>query len=271
IRYRWKPSHPLTTYLVSIAATNYASFSHTYTPIAGGSMPVVYYVYPDNLAAAQASFAPTVSMIEFFADTFGEYPFVEDKYGMSAFPFGGAMEHSTNTSYGYFLIDGGHNYDWIIAHELAHQWWGDSLSPSTWQDIWLNEGFATYSEALWWEHINGATGYEDYMSSLYSASFNGPVYANPAWFGSTVYDKGAWVQHMLRGVMGDVAFFQGLSGWYADHKDGVVDTAAYRANMEAHRGAPLDWFFDEWVYGIHSPRYEYGWTTADLGDGDHRV
>jgi aminopeptidase N len=270
-RYKWRPTHPLTTYLVSIAATDYTFFSHTYTPLAGGAMPVMYYVYPEDLAKAQTSFQPTVSMITFYAQTFGEYPFIEDKYGMSAFPWGGAMEHSTNTSYGRQLITGGHEYDFIIAHELSHQWWGDSLSPRTWQDVWLNEGFATYSEALWYEHLNGAAAYRNYINSLWSEQFNGPVYANANWFGGTVYDKGAWVQHMLRGVLGDAAFFTGLRAWYTDHKDGVVDTAAYEAQMAAAYGAPLDWFFDEWVYGQYSPKYEYGWSTANAGGGLFRT
>ncbi len=266
-RYKWRPSRPLTTYLVSIAATDYVSFSHTYTPIAGGSMPVDYYVYPEDLADAQVSFDGTVGMLEFFSDTFGEYPFVEDKYGMSAFPFGGAMEHTANTSYGYNLITGGHTFDFLIAHELAHQWWGDSLSPRSWADIWLNEGFASHGEALWYEEHHGPQGYQAYMNSMWSSVFNGPLYDNPNWFGSTVYNKGAWVQHMLRGVLGDAAFFQGLRDWYANNKDGVVDTAAYEAQMAAAHGAPLDWFFDPWVYGVNSPRYEYGWSTANLGNG----
>ena len=266
-RYKWKPTHPLTTYLVSIAATDYILFGHTYTPLAGGAMPVVYYVYPEDSSDAQVSFSGTVSMIEFFAETFGEYPFVEDKYGMSAFSVGGGMEHSTNTSYGYQLIDGGHTYDWIVAHELAHQWWGDSLSPRDFRNIWLNEGFATHSEALWYESLNGHVGYQDYMNSLWSEFFSGPVYDNPDWFGSTVYDKGAWVQHMLRGVLGDPAFFQSLRDWYANNKDGVVDTAAYQANAESAHGAALDWFFDEWVYGENAPRYQYGWASVPLGDG----
>jgi len=270
-RYKWHPSHPLTTYLVSIAATDYVSFSHTYVPLAGGTMPVVYYVYPEKLTQAQQSFQPTVPMIEFFAQTFGEYPFVDQKYGMSAFPFGGAMEHTTNTSYGNGLINGGHQYDFVIAHELAHQWWGDALSPRTWNDTWLNEGFATHSEALWFEHLNGAAAYQAYMNSIWSEQFNGPLYGNANWFGGTVYDKGAWVQHMLRGVLGDAAFFAALQGWYATYQDGVVDTAAYEAHLESVHGAPLDWFFAQWVYAPNSPRYEYGWSAAAVGPAAWRT
>ncbi len=269
-QYQWVLHDPIPTYLVSVAATVYSKFSQTYTKLAGGTMPIDHYVYPEHLSNAQASFTPLPAMITFFAQKFGEYPFVEDKYGMSEFPWGGAMEHATNTSYGYQLINGNHNYDYIIAHELSHQWWGDSVSPRTWSDIWLNEGFATYSEALWAEHLGGPASYRNYMNSFWRASFSGSVY-NPAdLFGSTVYDKGGWVQHMLRHVVGDTKFFNALRDWYANHIDGVGDTALYQATQEARYGATLDFFFQEWVYGTGQPRYEYGWTTANLGNGTYR-
>jgi hypothetical protein len=209
-------------------------------------------------------------MLEFYAGLFGEYPFVDDKYGMSAFPFGGAMEHSTNSSYGYNLITGDNYYDWIIAHELAHQWWGDSVTPETWEDIWLNEGFASHSEALWFEHLGGAEAYHSYMAGLYSSSFSGPLYDPFYLFSSTVYDKGAWVMHMLRGVMGDTGFFQGLRDWYTGHKDATGNTAQFQTTMEALYGGSLDFFFQQWVYNANRPRYEYGYTTADLGSGTFR-
>jgi hypothetical protein len=209
-------------------------------------------------------------MIAFYAETFGEYPFLEDKYGMSAFPWSGAMEHTTNTSYGYLLIDGGHSNDYVIAHELAHQWWGDSVSPEDWKDVWLNEGFASYSEALWAEHLGGADRYRDYMNSFWSSSFDGTLYDPNELFGSTVYDKGAWAVHMLRGVMGDGPFFQGLRDWYASRRDATGNTAQFQSTMQARYGASLGWYFEEWVYGPNMPAYEVGWTTADLGSGAYR-
>lgn len=271
-QYQWRATRPMTTYLVSIAGTDYATFSHTYTALDGvTTMPVDYYVYPEDLADAQVSFTPTVPMIEFYAQKFGEYPFLEDKYGMSAFPFSGGMEHQTNTSYGYSLINGGHNYDYIIAHELAHQWWGDSISPNTWPNVWLNEGFATYSEALWAENLGGAAQYRSYMNSLYSSNFAGTVYNPSDLFGSTVYDKGGWVLHMLRGVMGDGPFFLGLRDWYTQRRDSTGTTPQFQATMEARHGASLDFFFQEWVYNGNSPVYQYGWSVANAGGGTYRT
>jgi hypothetical protein len=269
-QYQWRMHDPLTTYLVSIAATVYSKFSQSYTTLTGGTMPIDHYVYPEHLANAQASFTPLPAMIAFYAQRFGEYPFVEDKYGMSEFPWGGAMEHSTNTSYGTQLVNGGHNYDYIIAHELSHQWWGDAVSPQTWADVWLNEGFATYAEALWAENLGGPAGYRNYMNSFWSSSYSGSVYSPSDLFGSTVYDKGGWVQHMLRHVVGDAQFFNALRDWYANHADGTASTALYQATQEARYGATLDFFFQEWVYGIGQPSYEYGWSSADLGNGTRR-
>jgi aminopeptidase N len=269
-RYRWRSTHPLTTYLVSIAATDYSTFSDTYTTLDGGSMPIDHYVYANDVANAQVSFAATPDMVEFYAQTFGEYPFVEDKYGMSAFPFWGAMEHTANTSYGYGLITGDNTYDYIVAHEAAHQWCGNSVSPRTWADIWLNEGLASHAEALWAEHLGGMPAYHAYMASMYSPSFDGPLYDPDILFSATTYDKGAWIQHMLRHVLGDEAFFLSQRAWYANNKDGVGDTALYQATLESFHGAALDWFFEKWVYGANMPDYEYGFSSADLGDGTYR-
>jgi aminopeptidase N len=270
-QFKWLPSHPLTTYLVSIAATVYSTFTNTYGTLSGGTMPVTHYVYSEYLVKAQESFNQTPAMIRFYAETFGEYPFVEDKYGMSAFPWPGAMEHTTNTSYGYMLITGGHTYDYIVAHELSHQWFGDSVSPAQWQDVWLNEGTASYCEALWAEHLNGAQGYQDYMDTFWSSHFDGPVYDPADLFGDTVYNKGAWVHHMLRRVMNGAPYFEGMRDWYASRKDGAGNTADFEALMEQHHGGALDWFFEEWVHGENSPAYEYGWSCADAGNGTYRT
>jgi aminopeptidase N len=267
-RYHWQTTYPIAPYLISIAASNYVTFSHAYTPQAGGSpMDITYWVYPELLTNAQVSFSNTPNMMNVYAAMFGEYPFLNEKYGMALFPFSGGMEHQTATSYGANLVTGTNSFDWIIAHELAHQWWGDSLTLGDWREIWLHEGFATHAEALYFEAINGSAAYHSYMSSLDNGGFSGPLFDNPSMFGTTVYDKGAWVAHMLRGVIGDTAFFNMLPAYHTLHKYGTVGTDDLRAAAESEYGSDLSWFFTPWVHGTGRPTYEWGWSVAQAGIG----
>jgi hypothetical protein len=178
------------------------------------------------------------------------------------------MEHQTCTSYGEILIRGDHYYDYILVHELAHQWWGDWVTCETWDDIWLNEGFATYSEALWFEHLGGFSDYKDYMAYLdYYGYFDGPIYDPWQTFGRTVYKKGAWVLHMLRHVVGGLPQLLGVLDTYGGaHSYGTAVTDDFQAAAESLYGSSLDWFFLEWVYGENRPVYEYGWIASDAGD-----
>jgi len=267
--YQWRSSEPISTYLVSVAISNYDTWTDWYLPVTGGpAMPVQHWVYPEHYAEARQDFSVTVPEITFFANLFGEYPFVAEKYGHAIFAFGGGMEHQTVTSYGASLIRGDNRYDWVVAHELAHQWWGDSVTLADWPEIWLNEGFATYSEALWWEHLNGPAGLSGYMTSLDSRPFCGTVYA-PACglFGHTVYDKGAWVLHMLRGIMGDDDFFRGLRDYAAAFHHGTATTNDFRAVMESVSGLALQEFFTRWLTQEGEPAYTWGWTAASTPGG----
>jgi len=268
--YKWHESYPITTYLVSVAITNYETFSDYYHYSPTDSMEVQYYVYPEDYAKAVEDFNVTVDMIEYYSSTFGQYPFIREKYGMAEFPWGGAMEHQTCTSYGSRLITGNHTYDWIIAHELAHQWWGNMITMRSWPHIWLNEGFASYSEALYWEYKYGEDAYHEYMDDFDRLGyFEGSVYVEDstnewALFSRTVYDKGAWVLHMLRHVMGDSAFFQALRKYAADTNlaYGNATTEDFRVICESVYGNDLSWFFSEWVYGTGRPKYYYDWSYS---------
>lgn len=273
--FHWHISYPITTYLISLAISNYQSFTNWYIGLEGDSMPVTHYVYPEHYNNAVTDLSITPAAIAFYASKFGEYPFLNEKYGHSVFPWGGAMEHQCNTSYGSSLIRGDHYYDWILVHELSHQWFGDMITCDIWPDIWMNEGFASYCEALWTEHLNGYSSYVSYMTSnnsVYDPS--GPIY-NPSelFDGNTVYNKGSWVLHMLRGVMGDSAFFTGMYAYanHPQHQYGTITTREFQHIMEEPYGDSLGWFFDEWVWGMNRPTYVHSWMKEDKGNGQYEI
>ncbi|HET8947695.1 MAG TPA: M1 family aminopeptidase [Candidatus Polarisedimenticolia bacterium] len=265
--FQWRSNYPISTYLVSVAVSNYVTWTDFYTPVTGGPvMPVQHWVYPEHETNARIDFNVTVPMLAFLSSTLGEYPFVAEKYGHAIFPFNGGMEHQTVTSYGGALIKGTHQYDYIVVHEMAHQWFGDAVGPAEWPEVWLNEGFATYGEVLWQEHLGGATAMRSYVQSLDERPFNCPVY-DPLpecsdLFDRTVYDKGAWVLHMLRHIVGDTAFFQGMRSYYSTYKFANATTPLFRATMEAASGLDLTSFFNRWVYQMGEPSYTFGWTAA---------
>ncbi len=258
--FNWHTNYPTVTYLVSLAIYPYQRYSDWYSPLGGGDpMEVQFFVYPDHFAAVQANYALTVPMIGAFATAFGEYPFVDEKYGHAEFVWGGGMEHQTITSMGGWSED-------LISHELAHQWWGDMVTCADFGHIWLNEGFATWGEAYWAEQTYGVSTYQDYMSA---ASFYGPgtiFVENPlteSIFGTDLtYNKASWVVHMLRGVLGDTDFFAGLQLYRSNHLYGSATTEDLQAALESVSGRDLTAFFQQWIYGEYFPIYEATWTTA---------
>ncbi len=274
--YWWHESYPITTYLISLAITDYSRFDlwYHYGPGDIDSMPVRFYSYPERLTDALLYWPVTVDQIDFFAETFGEYPFVDEKYGMAHFTWGGAMEHQTVTS----ATGGDFGFSpYLVAHELAHQWWGDMVTCRDWHHIWMNEGFASYCEALWEEYDKGPVAYRNYMDGMaYYAS--GRVYMDDTTnangiFASRVYDKGAWVLHMLRGVLGDDDFFTLLRTYYNDpnHQYKDVTTEDFQALAESVSGMDLDFFFQEWVYGYYYPRYAFSWMSEPRQDNFYNI
>ncbi len=271
-RFRWASDYPIATYLVSFAATQYNTWTAEYKH-PGGSMPVEFYIYPwwDNLPN-RAAWEKAVDMLETFRPIFGEYPFIDEKYGIYNFPFGGGMEHQTITGQTGFG-------EWLTSHELAHQWWGDSVTCKTWNHIWLNEGFATYAEALWVEYKPGSSGTPALISYMAGMKYlgGGSVYVyddevgdlGQIFHGGTSYRKGAWVLHMLRHVLGDKNFFAALTAYRSAFEHGAVTTEDFQNVCENfYSGQDLNWFFQEWVYGERAPTYAWGFDTVEV-NGKH--
>ncbi len=276
----WESQYPIATYLVNAVVAKLTLNQAAYTSLDGNiEMPVVYYAFPKDSVKAAFDWKKTPEMIKFFAETYGEYPFIDEKYGMVEFGWTqGAMEHQTITGIGYTLVTGDGRYEDIVSHELSHQWFGDAVTLKDWKNIWLNEGFATYSEALWNEHQGGKEALFDYMKKIDYGYFSGTVYDPQGYIFSpqvyaTVYQKGGWVLHMLRGVTGDSLFFKGLREYYEKFKYKNAETADFQAVFENVTGQNLDWFFDEWVYkGTGRPRYEYSWKFDTFpGSAAHLV
>ncbi len=263
--YHWKTIYPISTYLICLYSSVYTNFSDVYvSQDKKDTMPVEYYAFPEDVENARTDFGGHPGMIDFFAKTFGEYPFIGEKYGVAEFLWQrGAMEHQTLTGIGSNFISGNRFFTDIYVHELAHQWFGDAVGPATWKDIWLNEGFATYCEALYAEHLAGPKALQSSMMSKFDDSFSGTLYDPEGdLFSPLVYDKGAWVLHMLRYKLGDKVFFSSLGNYYEKYKYSNATTEDFKKVCEKTSGKNLDQFFKQWIYdGDNVPRVDYSWKS----------
>lgn len=265
--YTWFEKHPISSYLICMSATNYAQWNDWFVFAADDSMPIVNYVYPERLSQSLISWNGIPEILGVLEDLFGEYAFRDEKYGQTMFGWGGAMEHQCNTTYGYSLTNGNHAYDYIIAHEAAHQWWGDDVTLDTWPDIWLNEGFASYAEALWTEHEQGFSAYKSYMASGLSVNDpSGPVYNPSALFdGNTVYDKGGWLLHILRGVVrDDPLFFAALAEYRARHHYGTATTDEFLSDFSDVVGYDVTPYLYTFLYRTNRPQFRTAWGNGSV-------
>lgn len=272
--YSWNSADPMTTYLVSIACAPYQIINQT---ALNGTLPIQNYAIQSQYNNAVADLAQLPNMIDYFSSLFGTYPF--EKYGNSIVPNSvyGAMEHQTMTTLSSFLINGNGTYEVTIAHELAHQWYGDAVSFLTFKDVWLSEGFATYSEHLWTDKRFGwpsavayvTSSYHDYYINWENAYGLTPRIYDPAfadYFSPPSYEKAASVLHMLRLRLGDAQFFNLLNQWFIQNCHGNVVTSEFRSLAESLSGQSLEQFFDQWIYGRGIPSLEYTVWSRIGGD-----
>ncbi|MFC1572757.1 M1 family aminopeptidase [Candidatus Eisenbacteria bacterium] len=274
--YYWSHDYPISPYLVSLAVSNYVVLEDSVTIEADSgavTVPLVYYVYPEDVENARYDFERVGDALAFYSTLFGPYPFRNEKYAMAEVMSGSGMEHQTCTSLGSKFVKGDRRHEWIYVHELAHQWWGDWVGLKDWRDVWLNEGFATYCEALWVEHTDGREAFLAYVADFDSdpppegMGFYGPIYDPPALFGPTPYKKGAWVLHMLRHIVGDNNFFEILRTFAERHGgEDAVDTADFQAVCEEIHGATLESFFSQWIHSPGRPHYRSRWGFTREGD-----
>src|SRR5579864_2393553 len=251
--YHWAVRYPIYPDVISVAIANYACFTLHAHQTSGDSLPMTFFVYPKDSARARIDFAVLPEILTTYERLFGPYPFAREKYGVAEFPIASFREHQTLPSYGASFITGDHRNDWILAHELAHQWFGNSLSVGNWSDAWLNEGFATYAAALWQEAAYGRKAYQDQMATFRKGIPPGSLFVRDSldlkdMFNEVTFQKGAWVLHALRHVVGDSVFFAGLRAYITQHTYGNVTTEDFRHTLERTAGVELGWFFEEWVY-----------------------
>lgn len=248
--YHWKTFYPVSTYLIALYSGNYKFVSQKYISISGDSLNLSYYALPENIDNARRDFSDHPKYLKTFEELFGAYPFVKEKYSVAEFWWqSGAMENQTITGIGSNFISGRKFFSDMLIHELAHHWWGDAVGLKTWKDIWLNEGFATYSEALYWEKQSDIQALQSTLRSKFGLFPNGTLY-NPgnALFSSLIYDKGAWVLHMLRKEFGDEIFFKILRDYFKEYKYGNASTNDFKNLCERISKKNLNKFFDQWVY-----------------------
>ncbi len=262
ITWHWKHRYPVATYLVCLAVTNYARYTE---PVYFGAdtLNFVNYVYPEDSAFAASRTGVTASMIQLYDSLFGIYPFQREKYGHAQFGAGGGMEHQTMTFVTSFDFE-------LIAHELAHQWFGDKITCGSWPDIWLNEGFATYLSGLCYEHLLPSfwTRFREVRIHSIVSQPDGSVYCTdtsniPRLFNNRLtYAKGAMILHQLRWLIGDSAFFAALKNYITDPAlvYGFVHTADLKAHLESSSGQDLTWYFNDWFTGQGYPTYQLSWV-----------
>jgi len=257
----WASKYPVPTYLVVMHISDFVYSESTYTGLDGTTMPIGLWAMPEVAAQAEADLAVCVPQMEVMAGHWGEYPFIDEKYGNATVFFGGGMEHQTMTTLSVYQV-GDPWMQWLNVHEMGHQWWGDWVTMDDWRETWLNEGYATHTEWLWAEHL-GPNVLADYLlDEDWRGWFSGPVFDNPEPFSWTIYAKGSWVVWMLRHVIGDDTFFDAMAAYRAANAGGTATSDDLRQAMEDASGMELDWFFDEWVYGLYRPRYIFDWSNT---------
>lgn len=276
----WEVGVPISSYNMVIGAADLAVETvglaacgqAPATPRDDGCVEVSYWVYPQDVERARPSFRRAAEMVDHFTDLIGSYPFEKLANVQSATRFGG-MENASAIFYSEQAIAQGRNIEETVSHEIAHQWFGDAVTEESWHHLWLSEGFASYFGDQFFEAADGPGVFRRLMEQsrqavVTSEASRRPIY-DPAetdlfaLLNSNNYPKGAWVLHMLRGLVGDDAFFAGIRDYYREYLHSVADTEDFQNVMERASGQELDWFFSQWVYRPGFPTFDVAWRYLE--------
>ena len=279
--WRWETEAPIPTYTMVVGATSFATErlglaacgQAPLSPRRDGCIEVTAWLFPPDTARAAPSFRRASRMVDFFTDLIGPFPFEKLAHVQAATRFGG-MENSAAIFYPGQVLAAGQNIEETVAHETAHQWFGDSVTEADWHHLWLSEGFAEYFQAVFTEEADGTDAFRRNMEAkrreyLVSGASATPIINEDQddLFGllnANNYVKAAWVLHMLRGVLGDDVFFRGIREYYDRHAYGTVLTDDFRSAMEDTGDRELTWFFEQWLRQPGHPVV----TTESTWDAD---
>jgi aminopeptidase N len=279
--WRYEETKPIPPYCMVIAVNEGANLDANEST----AIPLSYYVPQRDRSYAVKGFSPGAPALALFSETIAPYPYEKLALIIGATRFGG-MENSSAIVFASTLFDPRANekmsthfgiptrIESVVAHEIAHQWFGDSVTESTWADLWLSEGFATYFAGLFIERYEGQEAFRNYMRSAaeryfaYEKQRSAPIHDTETLdlmklLNENNYEKGAWVLHMLRRRLGDDAFFRGLRAYYSAHRDANAATEDLRDALEKASGQNLHAFFARWIYGQGHPVYELSWFNDE--------
>ncbi len=253
----WKHRYPIASYLVCFAVTNYSVFNNS-VRLGAVTLPMQTYCFPEDSTAFITNTPLVLNAIQLYHNLFGDYPFIKEKYGQVQFGWGGGMEHQTST----FISNPGEG---LMAHELGHQWFGDKITCRSWQDIWLNEGFATHLASIYMESKYPANTIENRKNEIayITSQPGGSVWVDDTtnigriFNGRLSYSKGSHLLYMLRWKLGDSIFFRAIRQYQKDPKIiyGFAKTEDLKRNLEQVSGQDLTEFFNDWFKGQGYPTY----------------
>jgi len=269
-RYEWKTFHPINYYLISYSVAEYQDYSLYAYPT--GSDPILIqnfiYNHPDCLSNYKSQIDQTADFIELFSEKFGLYPFANEKYGHCLALLGGGMEHQTMTTLNSFSYN-------LVSHELAHQWFGDYVTCASWQDIWINEGFASYCEYIALENLVSIYEAQSWLTSAFQKAMESPtgsVYIPFAdafnegriFSSSLSYKKGAALLHMIRNqINNDELFFLTLKNYISQYQNNVATGDDFKNVIQETTQMNFDLFFDQWYYGKGYPSFNLAYSQSE--------